>query len=96
MQRRERSPQEHAGSGTRERAIDFPDMGILAEQLRAAIKKDPRSLLELEKASGVSRAILYRLLNGERDVRLETADRLLEVLGLEMKLSAKRRATKKQ
>ncbi|MGK2855866.1 MAG: helix-turn-helix domain-containing protein [Thermoanaerobaculia bacterium] len=72
------------GIDTARRAVDFPEMGIIADRLRAAIKTDGRSLSELERASGISKAALSRLMNGERDVSLDTAETLFRVLGVEI------------
>lgn len=59
------------------------DMSI-AEQLRAAIEASGTAY-RAAKDSGVDVTIVQRFLNGERDLRLATAARLCEALGLELR-----------
>lgn len=57
-------------------------MAGIVEQLRRAIIKSGLSHYELAKRSGVSRAVIARFVAGERDIRLDTAERLAEALRL--------------
>ena len=58
--------------------------GVISRQLRAMIEARGLSAAELGRAAGVDGGVISRFLNGERDVRLETVDRLAEVLGLRL------------
>jgi hypothetical protein len=42
------------------------------------------SAYQIAKAANVSQIVVSRFLSGERDIRMETADRLAEVLGLKL------------
>jgi len=63
----------------------------IEQQLQAAIKRDGRTLYELQKASGVDRGVLSRFIAGERTITLRTAGRIAKVLGLELKPNRKLR-----
>lgn len=53
----------------------------ISDQLRAAIDK-AESLSAIEEATGVDHSILRRFVSGQRDIRLATAERLLDYFGL--------------
>lgn len=53
--------------------------------LRAAITKSGLTHYALAKAAGVAVAQIDRFVAGERDIRLGTAARVAEALGLELK-----------
>ncbi len=57
----------------------------LAAQLRAAFEKSGISMFELAKRSDVAYSGVHRFITGDRDVTLETASRLCEVLRLELR-----------
>ncbi len=57
----------------------------LPEKLRAAIRKTGKSVYQVAKDSGVAHPVILRFLSGERDIRLETAEKLAQSLGLELK-----------
>jgi hypothetical protein len=59
-----------------------PEMGAISDALRAAIKASPKSVYQICKESGISQIVVSRFLSGERDIRLATADRLAEALGI--------------
>lgn len=62
-------------------------MGVrvtLAKTIRAAMKNDSRNRAELARKSGVAPAVLSRFYHGERDLTLDTADKLCRVLGLRL------------
>jgi hypothetical protein len=56
----------------------------LSDQLRAAIAASGRSEYDLSTAAVVDQGSVTRFMRGERSWTLETADRLAEVLGLEL------------
>ena len=56
----------------------------LQDSLKAAIRQTGKPLYRLAKESGVSQPIIYRFVSGERDIRLETADKLAAALGLRL------------
>lgn len=57
----------------------------IRDTLRQAIRAYPHSMLQLEKESGCQRGSIARFLNGERDLRLETAAKLAAFFGLELR-----------
>jgi len=59
--------------------------GSLSQGLREAIQASGRSVYQISKEANVSQIVVSRFLSGERDIRMETADRLAEVLGLKIK-----------
>ena len=58
--------------------------GTMSEALREAIRRSDKSVYQIAKAANVSQIVVSRFLSGERDIRMETADRLAEVLGLKL------------
>ena len=56
----------------------------LQDSLKTAIRQTGEPLNRLAKKSGVSQPIIYRFVSGERDIRLETADKLAAALGLRL------------
>jgi plasmid maintenance system antidote protein VapI len=56
----------------------------ISETLRRAILDCGISPYELAKRTGVDQGVLSRFINSERDLRLQTADRLAPELGLEL------------
>lgn len=59
-----------------------PERMTLPEALRQAIRNSGRSSYELQSATGVSHGVILRFLKGERDIRLETAERLAAAVQL--------------
>lgn len=57
----------------------------LKSDLWHAVFTFPHSLTLLSEQSGVPMATIFRFLRGERDIRIETAGRLCDVLGLQLK-----------
>ena len=55
----------------------------LSEVLREAIKAYPGSMLEIEKKTGIHRGSIARFVNGERSLRLDRAEVLIDFLGIE-------------
>lgn len=60
-------------------------MSPISEPLRAAILASCKSAMQLGRESGVSHPVILRFVNRERDIRLETADKLARCLGLKLK-----------
>jgi hypothetical protein len=58
--------------------------GSLSEDLRLAIRNSGKPVYQIAKAANVSQIVVSRFLSGERDIRMETADRLAEALGLKL------------
>ena len=56
----------------------------LQDVIKAGIRRSGKTLYRLAQESGVSQPIIYRFISGERDIRLETADKLAAVLGLKL------------
>lgn len=72
-------------------------MTSLADAMRAAIRiaeQRGTSRYRIAQDSGVDYAVVCRFCNGERDLRLETASRLCESLGLELRSTARKRGKK--
>jgi len=57
----------------------------LAADIRAAFADSGLSRFELARRSGVPYSGVHRFIAGKRDVGLETASKLCDVLGLELK-----------
>ena len=57
---------------------------MLADDLRRAIKDLGETAYSLSAATGVSASVISRFLNGERDLRLETAGKIAAHLELEL------------
>jgi|SRR6516225_8786011 DNA-binding phage protein len=58
--------------------------GRLSEALRDALRASNKSMYQIARDAGVSQIVLSRFLSGERDIRMATADKLAEVLGLKL------------
>ena len=56
----------------------------LSHELREAIRASDRTVYQIAQDAGVSQIIISRFLSGERDIRLATADKLAESLGLKL------------
>jgi hypothetical protein len=61
-----------------------PDAPVLSEPLREAIARCGKSVHRLAKDAKVSEIVLQQFLNGERDLRLATAERLALILKLKL------------
>ncbi len=66
-------------------------MKNIIEVLQQAIESDGRAVYRLGKESGVSPEAIYRFVAGEHDIRLVTASKLADVLGLELRSRKKTR-----
>ncbi len=63
----------------------------ISQVLRKAITKSGESLADLQRATGISDAVLSRFVRGERTLTLPTADKLARHLGLELVKRERRR-----
>jgi plasmid maintenance system antidote protein VapI len=57
----------------------------LQDVLRAAIRGTGKPIYRIAKESGVPQPSILRFMSGERDIRLETAEKLAASLGLGLK-----------
>lgn len=58
--------------------------GNLSVSLKDAIRASNKSMYQIAQDAGVSQIVVSRFLSGERDIRMATADKLAEVLGLKV------------
>jgi DNA-binding phage protein len=66
----------------------------LVLQLKQAIESSGRTAYSLGKEAGIRPEIITRFLNGERDLRLETAGKICAVLGLALDSKSSTRTEK--
>ncbi len=64
--------------------------GDMVESLRHAILKSEKSHYELERESGVDMAIIGRFVRGIRSLKIESAAKLADALGLVLVPGGKR------
>jgi transcriptional regulator with XRE-family HTH domain len=57
----------------------------LADVLRAAIRERGKPVYRVAVESGVAHPVILRFMSGERDIRLETAEKLATALRLELR-----------
>jgi len=60
---------------------------VLRDPLKEAIAQSAKSVEQLAHEAGVSQAVLAQFLAGQRDLRLATAEKLANVLGLRLMAS---------
>jgi 2-phospho-L-lactate guanylyltransferase (CobY/MobA/RfbA family) len=60
----------------------------LSEALKQAIRESDKSEYQIAQLAGVSQIVISRFLSGERDIRMNTADKLAGAL--ELKLGIRR------
>lgn len=65
-------------------------MRTISEILKTEIKKSELNVAAIARAADVETASLYRFINGQRDLRLWTVDRVARVLGLTLVHTDKR------
>ncbi|MCI0637962.1 MAG: helix-turn-helix domain-containing protein [Gemmataceae bacterium] len=58
--------------------------GRLSQALKDALKASNKSMYQIAQDAGVSQIVVSRFLAGERDIRMATADKLAEALGLKL------------
>lgn len=66
-------------------------MATVLDALRRAVENSNESRYRIAKGSGINASQLARLVSGERGLRIETAERLADYLGLQLVLKQKRR-----
>jgi hypothetical protein len=57
---------------------------VLSDPLKAAIARSSKTVRQLASEAGVSEVVLTQFLAGTRDLRLATAEKLADVLGLKL------------
>lgn len=67
------------------------DPDYLSNHIRKAIEKSGYSAYRLSKETGIHHTVIIRFINGERDIQLSTASKLMDVLKLEIKPKKKGR-----
>jgi plasmid maintenance system antidote protein VapI len=60
--------------------------GAFSQALRDTIQSSDRSVDQIAQDAGVSPVVVSRFVSGERDIRMATADKLAEALGLRLAL----------
>jgi DNA-binding phage protein len=58
--------------------------GRLSQALRDALRASDKSMYQIAQDAGVSQIVVSRFVSGERDIRMATADKLAEALGLKL------------
>jgi len=56
----------------------------LSGQLRKAIHDSDLSLYAIAKGAGIAYGVLHHFVSGRRDIRLETADKLVRLFGMQL------------
>ena len=59
--------------------------GTVVTVVRDAIRRDNRSITRLARDAGVSQSQVSRFVSGQRGVTINTMERLLDSLGLELR-----------
>ncbi len=67
---------------------------MIGEQLKQAIQEGRLSQAALARGTGLSEGQISRFLKGERGLSLESIDKLLDVLELEIVIRPRRKARK--
>ncbi len=57
----------------------------ISQALREAIQRSGLTIYRIAKDCDTHSSVVARFVHGERDLRLETADRIAEYLGLELR-----------
>ena len=58
--------------------------GRLSQALRDALRASDKSMYQIAQEAGVSQIVVSRFISGEGDIRMGTADKLAEALGLKL------------
>ncbi len=66
----------------------------LTESLKAAILNSKQSRYAIARGAHIDHAVLRRFMNGERDIKLKTADSLATYLDLDLSKKKKKKAKK--
>jgi hypothetical protein len=62
-----------------------------SDQLRRAVREGPLSRYAISKATGIDQAVLCRFAAGTAGMSLESIDKLMDALGLEIRPRKRRR-----
>ena len=65
-----------------------PQRTTLPEGLRQAVRNSGKTSYQLNEETGVNHGVILRFLKGERDIRMETAEKLAAAVGLTVKVRA--------
>ncbi len=66
------------------RAAPTKSPDSLSATLKQAIRESAKTEYQIAQEAGISQIVISRFLSGERDIRMATADKLVEVLGLKL------------
>jgi ribosome-binding protein aMBF1 (putative translation factor) len=66
------------------RSASSAGAGSLSEILKEAIRSSNKSACQLAEETGISESVVSGFLSGERDIRMATADKLADALGLKL------------
>ena len=58
----------------------------LPDGLRQALRNSGKTSYQLNEETGVNHGVILRFMKGERDIRLETAEKLAAAVGLTVKV----------
>src|SRR6266404_5122626 len=58
--------------------------GRLSQALKEALRASDKSMYQIAQDAGVAQIVVSRFVSGERDIRMATADKLAEALGLKL------------
>src|SRR5258708_30768674 len=58
--------------------------GRLSQALKDALRASDKSMYQIAQDAGVAQIVVSRFVSGERDIRMATADKLAEALGLKL------------
>ena len=65
-----------------------PQRTTLPEGLRQAIRNSGKTSYQLNEETGVNHGVILRFLKSERDIRMETAEKLAAAVGLTVNVPA--------
>jgi transcriptional regulator with XRE-family HTH domain len=63
-----------------------PERTTLPDGLRQALTNSGKTSYQLMAETGVNHGVILRFMKGERDIRLETAEKLAAAVGLTVKV----------
>jgi len=65
-------------------AFSLSASNTLSQALRDALRASDKSMDQIAQDAGVAQIVVSRFVSGERDIRMATADKLAEALGLKL------------
>ena len=66
-------------------------MGKLIDEIRNAVNESNLSQYKIAKDTGLDKAQLSRLMSGERGLSIDSAEKLVDYLGLEISIRRRRK-----